>query len=93
MTLPTRPDGGIDWAKLAWLRVNDRLGEIGGMVDSDLRCLIARHERERIAQWHDKKALKFRGFLPNASGGDWPHYVGSAEAHEESAAAIRKMED
>ena len=91
MTLPTRANGGINWDKL-WPPETVR-PEALRLSFIQVGKEAAAHTRERCAKWHDDEALKFRGYLAEADGGDWSHYIGMAEAHEESAAAIRKMED
>ena len=80
MTLPTRPDGGIDWEKIifpdaaymtyGWVHKNN---EIKRVSMYDFNRLVAAHERERSAR------TVIEAF-PNQYGLD-------------AAAAIRKMED
>ena len=48
MTLPTRPDGGIDWDAVQG--VYELLGATA------FGRLVAAHARERCAKWHDEQA-------------------------------------
>ena len=48
MTLPTRPDGGVDWEN--WLSKS-----LYGFSQAEVKQ-AATHERERCAKWHDAEA-------------------------------------
>ena len=89
-TLPTRPDGGIDWAVLRKQTIL-----LGKYVNHEfINREIAAHTRERCARWHDEQEIIWRKSAEQLEV-DNPMRVFSiriASIHAESAAAIRKME-
>ena len=97
MTLPTLPDGGIDWDKYA----QENIGRTGFMSSAIRMCREATaHERERCAKWHDKQEAEWLAEAEkNKNGRRGEGYPSEhscrmyAQEHRESAAAIRKMED
>ena len=95
MTLPTRPDGGIDWEN--WLSKS-----MYGYSLSEVKQ-AATHARERCVKWHDEQVMLLEKAIINAEKNPTisPKEFMDAEAylrtciseHKRSAAAIRKMED
>lgn len=91
MTLPTRPDGGIDYNAFA-----EKMGYSNGDEALAFMRLAATHTRERCAKWHDEQEARY---LKNAKEFqrkfDFKSYESAfkdAEFHKGCAAAIRKME-
>ena len=87
-TLPTRKDGGIRWHDISfddhrlvfwWL---NRRSEKVVVRQNDFGPLVAAHERERCAMWHDKKEAFYLSIQS----------VYQARMHRESAAGLRKLE-
>lgn len=93
--LPTRPDGGVDWKKITYLRDGSVQFSIDNGAGTAIRSAIefareaVAQTRERCAKWHDEQALKLRRLI-NFDGTQ--PYERKICYHEESAAAIRKME-
>ena len=82
MTLPTRPDGGIDWEN--WLSKS-----MYGYSLSEVKQ-AATHARERCAKWHEEQAARQVATDPLIHGSE---REATYLHHKESAAAHRKMED
>ena len=89
MTLPTRPDGGIDWDKLKIDGMSGHPFVVGsstwGIVEFALET--AAHTRERCA----KLLLEKEASLPKIDRDQFTER--EAWIYIQAAAAIRKMED
>ena len=82
MTLPTRPDGGVDWEKIT-LGPEQEISADGVRLGVHrLGRLIAAHTRERCARWHEAQSFTAKTYNS-----------GEMNFHKQSAAAIRGMED
>ena len=89
MTLPTRPDGGIDWDK-----VYPDWDHTSRFITINLAKEAVAHARERCARWHEEQQTANIKLMRNApSRADYARFQARAYQHFESAAALRKMED
>ena len=97
MTLPTRPDGGIDYHKaaLGWLQGVAKVSFVDDVGDlARIMQEIAAHARERCAKWHESMELTYLRLRDEAASIESREdYNRLAVEHRESAAAIRKIED
>ena len=96
MTLPTRPDGGIDWDRIifptekdisyGWIIGGHKIHRVSVF---EFNQMAIAHTRERCAKWHDGEVATLQKRLD----ADTETALALILEHKQSAAAIRKMED